>query len=1159
MKIFWQILKVTLLLLVALCLITLVFWLILSAGWPMWVGFFILLGLIGLVLCFAFARRYLLRWREQRFVQQIIEQDETYNNSLPEKDKGGTKDLQIKWKEAVAALKKSHLKQYGNPLYILPWYVVLGESGSGKTTALQSARLSSPFAEVKRVSGISGTRNCDWWFLEKAVILDTAGRYAIPVDEGRDKDEWQKFLRLLTRFRRKEPINGLVITMAADKLASAGEKELEEDARNIRRRVDELMLSLGAKFPIYVLVTKCDLVQGMARFCDNLSEETLNQAMGVINHDLSTDVLSVTKNTISQLAKRLRDLRLLVFHKSKSAEPDPGLLLFPEELERLHPGLETFMKTAFQANPYQETPLLRGIFFSSGRQEGSPYSHFLKELGLIHEREVLKGTSKGFFLHDFFSWILPADRHLFTPTLGLTQWRKLTQNIGLTAWLAVAVAICGLLSFSFAKNMVLMRKFSQDMIKPVVLQNDLASDVIRLDQFRETLLEVEKQNRGWWIPRFGLSESIQVEKALKDRYSKQFYDGFLSRYNKETTAVISGFTAETSSETIGAFTGQLVRRVNMIKGRLENENQEALKAMPLPSYEQTLKTMGHNIIPEISQKIAGMYQSYVLWNQDSNTLNQEMIQIQTLLTHTLTLKNANLNWMTTLVNNTPGLSPLTLEDFWGGSLAVPDEKKVEPAFTTQGMNTLHSFIKEMEEALTDPLIITDKKIRFESWYRKEYFNAWHVFGTSFHQGTERLNGITEWRQVASTMGDDQNPYFLLLDRITEEMKPYSEGADLPSWIKCVYDFEETLTRAAPLKSKNEKDGIIRKAASTVGSTLGKLENKTGSDPSSLESKIASAQALRDYLDALAKLSLVVASNDTAFQIATAIYNEDPATSQTPYFEARRSFEQLQVTMTVSGPAQELFWDLDRGPMNFLLAFISREAACHLQDIWEKDVLMEVQGETNINILVQDLLGKDGYARKFISGPAKPFIASGIKKGFHAKTIDGKSVPFDNFFFTFLNMGSQSVRPAHSSYTVTIHGEPTSVNKEASVVPHATELEMQCSDKTYHMANLNYPVREKVSWSPQACGEATFKIKVADTILTKRYSGDKAFAAFLKDFEKGARTFYPSEFPNEEAELKRLGINSIIARYRFEGHKPVIRFLQSSPDRVPEEIVKCWDQ
>ncbi|MBN1850099.1 MAG: type VI secretion system protein ImpL [Deltaproteobacteria bacterium] len=1156
----WQIFKVIIMVLFLLFIIGLTFWLVLLAGWPWWVGLFILLGLLGMVLMLAFTQRLLLRRREQRFVQQVIEQDELHYRGLPEKEKEGMKGLQSQWKEAIEALKKSHLKKYGNPLYILPWYVVLGESGSGKTTALQSARLSSPFVEVRKTSGISGTRNCDWWFFENAIILDTAGRYAIPIDEGRDKDEWQKFLRLLSKFRKKEPINGLVITMAADKLSSAGIEELEEDGRNIRHRIDELMRSLGAKFPIYVLITKCDLVQGIARFCDNLSEETLGQAMGMINQDLSKDVTSITQKIIEHLVQRLRDLRLLVFHKSKPKAPDPELLLFPEEFERLQPGLNAFMRVAFQENPYQETPFLRGIFFSSGKQEGSPYSHFLKELGLIHERELLQGTSRGFFLHDFFSGILPTDRHLFKPTLGLLEWRRLTRNLGLLAWIAIAVAFCGLLSFSFAKNLMIMREVAKEVSKPVVSQNDLVADIIRMDQFRQVLLKVEEQNRGWWIPRFGLRESIRIEKELKARFGGRFREGFLKPYHERMAGAIIGFTTDTAEDVTGAYIAQLVRRINLIQGRLENKKIETLKGKPLPTYERTLQTLGQEVIPEVGQKIAGLYFDYILWTEDADILTQEKAQLQTWLNHILTLEKSNLNWMAAWINRNQGLTALRLEDFWGGSLTAKDATWIEPAFTLKGMNALQSFIKEIEEALTDPVVIAGNKLTFQDWYRKEYFHTWNVFGRSFPRGADGLNDKTEWRQMASIMGTEANPYFKLFDRIVEEMKPFSEHSGLPSWVQSVYAFKDTSGKASLLQKKSdEKAGIMQKATTSLGSTITKIEEKTGINTDGLESKLKAAQALRDFKDALSQIVIAVTSRDTAFQTATAIYSDDPSTSQTPYFVARRAFSQFQVSLGGSKPDQELFWNLVKGPLDFLLTFVSRESACQLQNIWEKDVLMEVQGETDMNILIQDLLGKDGFARKFVMGTAKPFIATSLKRGFYAKNIDGQTIPFDNYFFIFLNKGAQSVRPARASYSVTIHGEPTGANKEAAIIPHATELEMQCADKTYQLVNLNYPVRETVNWSPANCGDVVFKIKVSNLILTKNYTGNLAFAKFLKDFEKGTRIFYPHEFPEQEAELKRMQIQSIIARYRFDQHKPVIQFLQAGPGRVPEEIVACWDQ
>ncbi|MCW5204956.1 hypothetical protein VU02_03410, partial [Desulfobulbus sp. N2] len=270
--------------LLLLILLLFTYGVVLWMQWPWWVLFFFLLGYGGLYLTWVFIRKLLLRRRERNFIHQVVEQDNEY---LKETESGGDSlsELQRRWQDALETLNSSHLAKQGNPLYVLPWYMVIGESGSGKSTAIQSAGLTSPFSEAAQVGGVGGTRNCDWWFLEQAVILDTAGRYTIPLEEGRDKEEWQKFLSLLVKYRKKEPLNGLVVTIAADKLMQADQETIIADGRNIRQRIDELMRVLGKVFPVYILVTKCDLIQGMSRFCDQLSEEQLRQAMGGVNQE----------------------------------------------------------------------------------------------------------------------------------------------------------------------------------------------------------------------------------------------------------------------------------------------------------------------------------------------------------------------------------------------------------------------------------------------------------------------------------------------------------------------------------------------------------------------------------------------------------------------------------------------------------------------------------------------------------------------------------------------------------------------------------------------------------------------------------------------------------------------------------------------------------
>ena len=762
--------------------VLLVFGGVLLLDWPWWVGFFVLLGIIGLGIAFLFLKKIWARRREQQFVHQIIEQDEAQMNRLAEKDRSEARELQDRWKEAIEALRRSHLRKKGNPLYVLPWYLVIGESASGKTTAIQSARLSSPFFEVNQVSGLSGTRNCDWWFFEQAIVIDTAGRYTIRIDEERDKEEWQKFLSLLTKYRQREPLNGLIVSVAANKLLETGPEALMQDGANVRRRIDELMRVLGVKFPVYVLVTKCDLIQGMTQFCAQLPEPSLDQAMGRINTDLTTNVTTFLGEAFERIGERLRDLRLLIFQKTEAKKIDPAFLLFPEEFEKLQSGLEAFMKGAFQENPYQETPILRGLFFSSGRQEGSPYSHFLQALGLIEEREVLPGTSKGLFLHDVFAKILPKDRTLFAPTRRSLEWNRITRNLGLTSWIALGLAICGLLSFAFVKNLRVLRLVTNEISERAEFRGEIVTDMTTLDRFRQAILKVEEENRHWLIPRFGLNQSRDVEMGLKRYYCDQFQKSFLASFDDQMVGRMTRFTPAVPDELLGQHVSHLVRRINLIKGRLEGFDLEALQKKPQPAYDPALSPAAA-VTGTIGKGLFGqLYLYYLIWRFEPAQLNVELSTLQKWLEHLLALK-PDLHWLVGWANAQPTLTPVALEDFWKGSLAMKTEIRVAPAYTQKGKEEIDAFVMEIEAAVKTPQMLAAAKSDFAAWYPQQYLQSWNSFLTLFPKGVERLKGRDEWQQTAAKMAGDDGPYWAVLKTAASELDIMALDKDPPPWLR----------------------------------------------------------------------------------------------------------------------------------------------------------------------------------------------------------------------------------------------------------------------------------------------------------------------------------------------------------------------------------------
>lgn len=1142
----------------AILVVLLVAGLVLVFDWPWWVGVFLMLLCTGLALGGFFLRKIWIRRREQNFVNDIGEQDLAKARALSQQEKNELNSLQERWKSAIDILRSSHLNKLGNPLYVLPWYMVIGESGSGKSTSLNSARLASPIRDTSRVQGVSGTKQCEWWFFEQAVVIDTAGRYAMPVNEGQDKDEWQKFLSLLIKYRRKEPLNGLIVTVAADRLLEAGQEQLEKDGCSIRSRIDELMRALGVRVPIYVLVTKCDLIQGVNRFCEHLPAKSLDQPMGIINQELSTDVDAFVESALHTIDERLRNLRLQLLHQPAGKGVDPELLLFPEEFENLKQGLGTFMSNAFSVNPYQETPVLRGMFFSSGRQEGNPLSHFSRSMGLIGTEDALPGTSKGLFLHDFFAKILPRDRSLLAPTRKSIEWRALTGNLGLTSWVILGVALCGLLSFSFVKNLKTIRDFSHNFSKTATLRGDMQTDLASMERFRQDILKVEEQNRHWWIPRFGLTESIQVEKGLKEKFCRQFQDMILTPFDKQMAAGMASISPATPDDVYGQYVVHLTRRINILKTRLDDKELKALQAKPQPAYIALINTPGAASTPETRKAFGTLYLSALIWRREAGDISKEMSILQSWLKQLIAAKGGSLQWLTVWVDQQSGLPPVTLKEFWGGSLTANGEKSVAPAFTRKGKETLDGLIKELEAAAPDPAPVTTQKVAFAGSHRNASFEAWRIFAADFPKGAERLRGAAEWQQTATKMASEQGPYFALLNKIALELEPLVTEAPLPAWLQQVYQFQAV--RAQKLVQDH---ATINKAAEGGKKILTSIQKNVGQEAGAqrLEAQMTTAKACQEYNSALSAISPSLASRNQVFQLTSQTFGEDPATGKSPLFSAAASAARLKTGIS-GGVADPLFNLLLNGPLDFLWSYLRKDSATQLQALWEEQVLAATMGMTSQQAITT-LLGPDGLAWKFIKGPAAPFLNRSLS-GYRAKEALGGAIPFESALFNFMEKGAKAQATVMAmgrpqNYSVGIKGLPTDTNAEAKVKPHATRLEIQCNGSSQSLVNNNYPVGKTFSWSPDACGDVLFQIEVGDLLLTRRYMGQQGFPDFLKDLHGGKRTFAAREFPGEKNALERMGVKSITVNYQFIGSGAILQQTATLSGQAPRSITRCWIQ
>ena len=205
-------------------------------------------------------------------------------------------------RDALATLRRARGKEGGDYLYDLPWYVIIGPPGAGKTTALVNSGLKFPLARggaaPAPIAGVGGTRYCDWWFAEEAVLIDTAGRYTTQdTDTKAEKASWLAFLDLLKTNRPRQPINGVIVANSVEDLLTASPEEIAAHADAIRNRLLELNERLKVDFPVYAVFTKADLIAGFNEFFGALSEPQRRMVWG---HTFQTT--DKTRNMIGDVA-----------------------------------------------------------------------------------------------------------------------------------------------------------------------------------------------------------------------------------------------------------------------------------------------------------------------------------------------------------------------------------------------------------------------------------------------------------------------------------------------------------------------------------------------------------------------------------------------------------------------------------------------------------------------------------------------------------------------------------------------------------------------------------------------------------------------------------------------------------------------------------------
>ena len=443
-------------------------------------------------------------------------------------------------KDALATLKKAGGGK-GDYLYDLPWYLLIGPPGAGKTTALVNSGLKFPLsrgATPAAVAGVGGTRYCDWWFTEDAVLIDTAGRYTTQDSDAKsDQQSWFAFLDLLKKNRPRQPINGVLVAISLEDLMTMSSADINAHANAIRARLLGVARPAQGRLP-----GLCAVHQGRPgrRLHGILRRPRRERAQAGVGRDVPDRRQDAQPGRRGAVRVRCPD-------RAAQHRPDrpPAGRTGAEHARRavrlsgadgaLKRTIFDFLNSIFEPTRYHANATLRGFYFTSGTQEGTPIDQVIGALARSFGAEEVAGASysgkgRSYFLTDLINKVIIGEAAWVS-----TDWRAVRRALILkaaayTAIFALAAGSVAAWWVSYSHNRDLIAQTESRIEAYKAAAGPLASEKVVSDRafekvepllHRLRLLPAGYATRGQSVPlaaKFGLSQHERLQSSSENVY-----------------------------------------------------------------------------------------------------------------------------------------------------------------------------------------------------------------------------------------------------------------------------------------------------------------------------------------------------------------------------------------------------------------------------------------------------------------------------------------------------------------------------------------------------------------------------------------------------------------------------------------------------------------
>lgn len=447
---------------------------------------------------------------------------------------------EVELNQVMVNMKQSLNKH--NYLYALPWYLVLGLENAGKTSLINRSGQNFVFSSVMRASGQKSENpySFDWWVGDESVLIDPDGELLTQGNRSEENNGemerrlWLHFVSWLERTRSRRPLNGIVLALDVAHLATATASERKAYANLLRARLRELMETLSTRLPVYISLTKLDLLYGFEPFFKHYTKAQREEVLGFTFSMDSVDNLDSWLEEFladyAQFVERINDMLPHIVSAPMTLEERNAIYSFTRQIAGLKDILALFFQEALASDQFSTSALVRGAYFTSVYQQGVPSNAFddaaSRRYGLSHAINTAQRAKNStvYFTEKLFTHIIYPEAGLASDNFRVARNKRRLLMLSFIACSVATVLLAGAWHRNYLNNVqhadkVLAKvnqykeQFSGSSLKSQ--QNVLAP----LNQIREATLEFGFfREKPKYISDFGLYQGHTIGPKVEQTY-----------------------------------------------------------------------------------------------------------------------------------------------------------------------------------------------------------------------------------------------------------------------------------------------------------------------------------------------------------------------------------------------------------------------------------------------------------------------------------------------------------------------------------------------------------------------------------------------------------------------------------------------------------------